>query len=292
MVQKGGAPFWVHLEAGIAQDAGGAPMGQLVLSDHTERKQAEAEILRLNEELERRVKERTAQLEAANKEMETFSYSVSHDLRAPLRSIDGFSQVLLEEYSHQVDESGLHYLQRIRAGTQRMGLLIDDLLKLSKTSRSELAPAECDLSSLCSRVAGDLADLNPDRRIEVSIQPGMLVQADYRLMQVVLENLLGNAWKFTSKCQDPRIEVGETVPPGGRRAFYIRDNGAGFDMAYADKLFSTFQRLHATSDFEGTGIGLAMVQRIIHRHGGRIWAEAEPGQGATFFFTLPDRAAS
>jgi PAS domain S-box-containing protein len=256
--------------------------------DISERKAHETQRRRMNEELEERVKERTLQLEAANKEMESFSYSVSHDLRAPLRSIDGFSQVLLEDYQDQVDESGKHYLSRIRLGAQRMGHLIDDLLKLSKTSRSELTLSECDLSGLSSRVAGNLADLNPERKVEVSIKPGMVVQADQHLMQVVLENLLGNAWKFTAKRKDPSIEVGETASPRGDRTFFIRDNGAGFDMAFADKLFNPFQRLHAVTEFDGTGIGLAIVQRIIHRHGGRIWAEASPGEGATFFFALPD----
>lgn len=256
--------------------------------DVTERRKAQVRIRRMNEELEQRVKERTAQLEAANKEMEAFSYSVSHDLRAPLRSIDGFSRVLTEDYQDRLDESGKHYLARIRLGALRMGHLIDDLLKLSRTSRAELKAADLDLSRLCARVAGDLADLNPEREVQVAIQPGMRVRADHALMQVVLENLLGNSWKFTSKAGVPRIEVGEAVSPDGERTFFIRDNGAGFDMAFADKLFNAFQRLHSAADFEGTGIGLAIVQRIIQRHGGRIWAEAETGKGATFFFTLPD----
>ena len=260
-----------------------------IIHEVTKRKRAEGEIHDLNKNLERRVKERTVQLESANKELEAFSYSVSHDLRAPLRSIDGFSQVLLEDYSNQMDDAGTHYLQRIRQGAQRMGLLIDDLLKLSKTNRSELTLSECELSRLCSRVAVDLANLNSERKVEIIIQPDLMVQADHRLIQVVLENLLGNAWKFTSKCQDPRIEVGEKVSPSGERIFFVRDNGAGFDMAYADKLFNAFQRLHSATEYEGTGIGLAIVQRIIHRHGGRVWAEAKPGEGATFFFAIPER---
>ena len=257
------------------------------IRDISERKAHEMQNRRMTEELEQRVQERTAQLEVANKEMEAFSYSVSHDLRAPLRSIDGFSRVLSEDYQDKLDESGKYYLSRIQLGAQRMGNLIDDLLKLSKSNRSELTVSDCDLSRLCSRVAGDLADLKPERRVEVSIQPGLLVQADNHLMRVVLENLLGNAWKFTSKADHPRIEVGETSSHSGERTFYIRDNGAGFDMAHADKLFNAFQRLHATTDFEGTGIGLAIVQRILHRHGGRIWAEGEVGKGATFFFMIP-----
>jgi light-regulated signal transduction histidine kinase (bacteriophytochrome) len=220
--------------------------------------------------------------------MEAFSYSVSHDLRAPLRSINGFNQILMEEYVDKLDEDGKHYLSLTHLAAQRMGNLIDDLLKLSKTSRSELTLTECDLSRLCIQVAGDAAHLNPERKVEIIIQPGMILQADLHLMLVVLENLLGNAWKFTSKSQDPRIEVGEIVSSGAERIFFVRDNGAGFDMAHSDKLFNAFQRLHSSSDFEGTGIGLAIVQRIIHRHGGRIWAEAKPGAGATFFFTIPD----
>jgi len=279
---------WVSGQGSLEFDSQGQTTRLVgTMLDITERKLAEAEILQLNQYLEQRVKERTAQLEFANKEMEAFSYSVSHDLRAPLRSIDGFSQVLLEDYSNQVDEAGKEYLTRIRQGAHRMGRLIDDLLKLSKTSRSELTLSNCDLSLLCCRAANDLALANPEHRIKVFIQPAMLVQADHHLIQVAIENLLGNAWKFTSKSEDPKVEVGETVSPEGGRIFFIRDNGAGFDMAFAGKLFNAFQRLHPVTEFEGTGIGLAIVQRIIHRHGGRIWAEAEPGKGATFFFTIP-----
>ena len=262
-------------------DSGGKSTVLCFYRDITERRA-------LNDELERRVKERTAQLEAANRELEAFSYSVSHDLRAPLRGVDGFSQVLLEDYQDRLDETARNYLGRIRQGAQRMGQLIEDLLKLSHIHRQDLNLETIDLSGLCALLTADLARSVPERRTEVRIQPGLSVRADARLLRVMLENLLGNAWKFTAKCSGPRIEVGEQVLAGGDRACYVRDNGAGFDMAFQDKLFQAFQRLHAVSEFEGTGIGLAIVQRIINRHGGRVWAESEPGRGATFFFTLPD----
>ena len=241
--------------------------------------------------LERRngeLEQRTAQLEQANQELDAFSYSVSHDLRAPLRAVDGFSQALVEDCQDALGEEGRSHLSRIRLGVQRMAQLIDDLLNLSRLSRAELKAEPADLSSLFAQVAAPLAVADPARRVELSIQPGMRAQADPRLLRVVLENLLGNAWKFTSRRDQARIEAGETAGPNGERAVYVRDNGAGFNMAYADKLFQPFQRLHRADEFQGTGIGLATVQRIIHRHGGRVWAEAEPGRGATFFFTLPD----
>ena len=257
--------------------------------DFTAQRNAQKEILRLNQGLEQRVRERTAQLEATNHELEAFSYSVSHDLRAPLQIVNGFSEALLEDYHGRLDEGARKYLTRIHLGAQRMGNLIDDLMKLSKTSRSELKVAECDLSALCGQVVGDLAELDPGRGVEFAVQPGMRVQADPQLMRVVLENLLGNAWKFTSKVPKARIAVGEAVTAGGERCFFVRDNGAGFDMAQADQLFNAFKRLHEAAEFEGSGIGLAIVQRVIHRHGGRVWAEAKPGEGARFHFTLPGR---
>jgi PAS domain S-box-containing protein len=239
-------------------------------------------------ELERRVEERTAQLEAANRELQAFSYSVSHDLRAPLRGIDGFSQVLLEDYQESLDETGRSHLRRIRLGVVRMGQLIDDLLKLSQIHRQELNKRDLDLSALCAQVSAELDQAGPARAVACAIQPNLKVRADARLVRVLLDNLMGNAWKFTGKNPDPRVEVGEEILAGGERAFYVRDNGAGFDMAYQDQLFKAFQRLHSSHEFEGTGIGLAIVQRIINRHGGRVWAEAKPGLGATFRFTLPD----
>jgi signal transduction histidine kinase len=253
-----------------------------------ERVRAQALVQRMADELEQRVAERTAQLESANAELEAFSYSVSHDLRAPLRSVEGFSQAMLEDCGERLDETGRGYLERIRSGGQRMGRIIDDLLKLSRANRGELGREEIDLSALCARIAADLARARPFPPVQVLVQPGMRVRGDSGLMQVLLENLLGNAWKFTSKCVSPRIQAGETLLPGGGRAFFIRDNGAGFSMAQADRLFHAFHRLHTEAEFQGTGIGLTIVQRIVRRHGGQVWAEAEPGQGAAFFFTVPD----
>jgi signal transduction histidine kinase len=239
----------------------------------------------LNAELEKRVSERTAQLTSANRELEAFSYTISHDLRAPLRAMDGFSQALVEDHAGQLDEEGKNHLFRIRANSQRMGHLIDDLLDLSRLNRSEMRLEPVDLSALARRVEAELQEQYPEREVELDVQDGLVVNGDARLLRVALSNLLGNAWKYTGKQPRAHVEFGVT-DHNGRRAFYVRDNGAGFDMAYADKLFGVFQRLHGMNEFPGNGIGLATVQRIIHRHGGQIWAEAAINQGATFYFSL------
>jgi signal transduction histidine kinase len=250
-----------------------------------QRAEAEHEIERLNTSLEDRVRERTAQLQIANQELEKFCYSVSHDLRAPLRSIDGFSQALLEDFPDRVPETARRNLARIRGSTLRMGQLIEDLLNLSRVSRGALSRRAVDLSELARLVVADFESREPARRVDVVIREGMGVDADPRLLRAALENLIGNAWKFTSKTPAPRIEIG-SMRDGTRLVYFVRDNGAGFDMAFADKLFTAFQRLHSADEFSGTGVGLATVQRIVQRHGGRIWADAQVGSGAAFYFTL------
>ena len=252
-----------------------------VVRDVTYRKNHEDDIKKLNIDL----KQRAAQLEAANKELEAFSYSVSHDLRAPLRSIDGFSQALMEDYSDALAPEGRKYLERVRAAAQRMAALIDDLLALSRVTRTQLQARFINLSKIAEEVSVILQESQPERKVEFSIMPDLMDEADPRLIRIVLENLLGNAWKFTSKQELPSIEFGQK-PRAKERIFFVRDNGAGFDMAYADKLFRVFQRLHSISEYPGTGIGLATVQRIITIHGGRIWTESKEGKGATFYFTL------
>lgn len=254
-------------------------------NDVTERTSADLELRRLNEELEQRVRRRTAQLEAANKDLESFSYSVSHDLRAPLRAIDGFSQVLLEEYADKLGGLGTDYLQRVRAASRQMAQLIDDLLNLSRVTRSEMRLETVNLSALARAIAAELRRPQPERPVEFVIADGVVVHGDPGLLRVALANLLGNAWKFTGKHPRARIEFGVTSP-NGQPIHFVRDDGAGFDMAYADKLFGAFQRLHTALEFEGTGIGLATVQRVIQRHGGRVWGEGAVEHGATFYFAL------
>ncbi len=240
---------------------------------------------RLLATLEQRVTNRTAELATINQELEAFSYSVSHDLRSPLRGIDGFSQALLEEYPDKLDDTGKDYLHRVRNASQRMGELIDDLLALSRVTRQEMRREPVELSALAHKIAAQLQENQADRPVEFAVQDGLITQGDSHLLRIVLEHLLGNAWKFTSKEPKARIEFGYT-DNSGEGAYFVRDDGVGFDMKYANKLFGAFQRLHSSKEFEGTGIGLATVQRILHRHGGRVWAEGKVGKGATFYFSL------
>lgn len=261
----------------------------VTFSDQTERHLAQEQVHRLNMELEERVLQRTAQLEALNRELESFAYSISHDLRAPLRAMDGFSKAVLEEYGTTIDPTGRNLLERIRAGSQRMGDLIDDLLNLSRLSRQELQRRPVDITDIAGAIAADITGSEPQRTFEWTIEPGLVAQADAALVLVVIQNLFDNAAKFTRRQTVARISLTASRLPTSTE-YCVRDNGAGFDMAYVDKLFAPFQRLHPVSEFEGNGIGLATVQRIVSRHGGAVRAKGLPGNGAAFFFTLGSAA--
>lgn len=282
---KDGRVFPVEV-TGSCFEFGGQVYHLAICRDISERKHAEEEIRALNAGLEQRVRERTAQLEVANKELESFSYSVSHDLRAPLRSIDGFSRMLIEDTVGKLDENGRVGLQRIYSASQRMGQLIDDILNLARVSQGQLRFQPVNLSRIANGVAEVLVKAEPGRKIEFVIAPDLRASGDPNLLQITIENLFGNAVKFSGRQPVARIEFGQTLCDGVP-TYYVRDNGVGFDLSYAGKLFGAFQRLHTQAEFPGTGIGLATVQRIIHRHGGEIRAESRPNHGATFYFTLP-----
>jgi PAS domain S-box-containing protein len=286
-VHKNGSVVWADVSTSLRRDETGEPLYFITsVVDITKRKQDEAEIRRLNAELEERVVSRTAQLEATNKELEAFAYSVSHDVRAPLRAIDGFSAMVLEDDADNLSEESVGHLRRARGAAQRMARLLDDLLGLSRISRQDLLRARVDLSALARELAAELSAEHPSRRVDVSIAAEMSADADPALVRIIFRELLANAWKFTSRHESAHIEVG-VWDADVECAFFVRDDGAGFDMDRAKQLFGAFQRMHRADEFEGEGIGLATVQRLVTRHGGRVWAEAEVEKGATFYFTLP-----
>jgi light-regulated signal transduction histidine kinase (bacteriophytochrome) len=268
--------IWSNLALSLALMLAASLSGAYLIQRMTRQMRTFLEQVRTSEELKR-----------TNKELESFSYSVSHDLRAPLRAIDGFSHALLEDYADKLDAQGKNYLDRVRTACERMSQLIDDLLALSRVIRQEMQRRNVDLAVIARTVVDQLAQAEPDRRVEFLAPGNIPVKGDPGLLRIALENLMGNSWKFTRKKSDARIQLGIT-DKDGQKVFFVRDNGAGFDMTYADKLFGAFQRLHEASDFPGTGIGLATVQRIVHRHGGRVWAEGAVNQGATFYFTLKE----
>src|SRR5436309_436948 len=281
LLPRGGEPVPIEDSFAPIQDPKRGVLGAvLVFHDVTQRREAEQRIRRLNEDLQRNVAE-----------LDAFSYSVAHDLRAPLRSINGFSAILLEDYEQKLDDEGKHHLQRIRRASQRMAQLIDDLLRLAQMSRAGLRRTPVDLSDLAWSIAEELKKGRPDRSVEFLIQPGATAEGDPDLLRIALDNLLRNAWKFTSKRLGARIEFGHRDQEE-QRVYFVRDNGTGFDIAYAGKLFELFERLHSDAEFPGTGVGLATVQRVIRRHGGRVWAEGRVGEGACFYFTLPDATAA
>jgi light-regulated signal transduction histidine kinase (bacteriophytochrome) len=288
---KGGATLWLELDmAPIADESGKFRHWVAVGRDISERRNQQQEILNLNTELEERVLLRTSQLADANRELESFAYSVSHDLRSPLNTVDGFSQLLLKSDADKVSDKGKHYLDRIRAGVRQMGDLIEGLLTLAHLSREEIRSERVDLSALARAIGEAQREREPQRQVQFDVEQGLFAHGDPRLLTAVLQNLLGNAWKFSARQAVAHITLGRQAGSGGEDVFFVRDNGAGFDMAFAHKLFGTFERLHSPGDFPGTGIGLATVKRVIERHGGRVWAESKTGEGATFYFTFGRQA--
>jgi signal transduction histidine kinase len=289
--RQGKPDGWLMGRGRVYCDANGRPARLVgVAIDVTGQKSAELQLLRLDAELERRLADRTAQLQAANKELEAFCYSVSHDLRAPLRSIRGFTEVLLERYTSQLDPRGQEFLRRACESSHHLDELLESLLKLSRVGRSDLSHRSVDLSSLASLIAAELKASEPSRTVTFDITPDLRASGDEQLLRLVLDNLLRNAWKFTSKRSVAKIAFGVIEVP--EKAFFVRDNGAGFDPSYGGRLFGVFQRLHSPTEFPGVGVGLATVQRIINRHGGRIWADAAVDRGATFYFVLPENETS
>jgi PAS domain S-box-containing protein len=281
--KKGGSTFHVQLHSlSFNPGDGGLSVCRTAVSDVTERKRTDDHILALNENLNRQ----NAELAVLNKELDAFSFAVSHDLRAPLRHIDGFIRILAEDYAEKLDETGKDYIRRVQAGAERMKHLIDALLGLSRFTRNELNRSKVYLSALGKTVADDLTKLQPERRVEFVIADNMMALGDQNMLRAAIDNLLGNAWKFTEKRPVAKIEFGVTQIDG-KDVFFVKDNGAGFNMKFSEKLYTPFQRLHQESEFSGLGIGLSIVQRIVHRHGGRVWAEGDVDKGAIFYFTLP-----
>jgi len=277
-----GTVQWLRWEVRPWHDAAGAVAGIVIFTeDITEHRKAAADVLKLSEDMAAR----NLELESANKEMESFVYSISHDLRAPIRTVSGFAKIIVEDYLDKLDAQGRDYLNRILKGSEKSTQLIDDLLHLSKIARQDMDRIKIDLSGKASKIAEELREMNHGRNIEVVVQGGLTASADPRLIELALSNLLGNAWKFTSRTEQARIEFG-SMEIDGETVYYVKDNGAGFDPEYADKMFWPFHRLHSENEFEGTGIGLTIVERVIRRHGGKVWAEGKVGKGATVYFTL------
>jgi PAS domain S-box-containing protein len=300
-LHRQGHVVWGHLTCSLARDGAGRPLyviaqvqdiTQRKLADATERRRAEKEIVLLNNVLEQRIRKRTAELEESNEDLRDFAYSLAHDLRAPLSSIDGFSAQLELRLAAQLDEKSRHYLTRVRAGVKLMADLTDALLALADLSNTQLMHQTVDLSAVARAVVERLRERDPGRNVRVTVEETLRAEGDVRLLTDVMENLLGNAWKFTSRMPAAEIVFGGVAWPNGSYLYHVKDNGAGFDPAYAYKLFGPFQRLHTANEFEGTGIGLAMVRKIVSRHGGRVWAESLPGEGASFYFTLNESAVA